>query len=304
MWRPESLAERVQLALGERIRAMTGSQSRMEDFMVPAGDRGLFGPTSVVWRVHADFTAMMVGGLSSLIVQALHPRALAAVWDHSDFRHKLRERLGRTAFFVAATTYGGTDMARGVIERVNAIHANICGTDLDGRPYVANEPALLRWVHLAEVSSFLTAYQHLSKTPLTAPECDAYIQEMAQVGRLLGATDVPTTWALTQEALASHRPELRFDARAQDILRVIEGYPADPVDQPFIRLILKATFDIMPSWVLTLIQRPPACALQVQFTRCALMLASEPIHWVLRQHGVAAVARRRVMDPIDLGRGC
>lgn len=293
LW-PKSISNLVQQTIGERIRAITGSESQMDAFEVPCGDPGLFGPTSITWRVHADFTAMMVGGLSSLIIQALHPRALAAVWDHSDFRHQLRERLGRTAFFVAATTYGGVEMARGVIDRVNAIHANVRGTDLQGQPYVANEPALLRWVHLAEVSSFLSAYQHLSKTPLSRSECDQYILEMTQIGHLLGATDLPTTWACTQDALLSHRPELRFDDRAQDILRVIENYPADPVDQPFIRLILKATLDVMPPWVLDLIHRPPACPLQVQITQTALLVGSEPIHWVLKQHGVAAIARRRV----------
>ena len=162
----ESLANLAQQAIGERVRTMTGSTSNLDDFKSPAGDSGLFGPDSVTWRVHANFTAMMVGGLSSLVVQSLHPRALAAVWDHSDFRNKLQSRLGRTAYFVAATTYGSEAMAKQAIDRVNAIHAHIRGTDLEGKPYTANEPALLRWVHLAEVSSFLSAYQHLSKKPL------------------------------------------------------------------------------------------------------------------------------------------
>ena len=83
-------------AIGQRLRAVTGSRSSLEDFEGPPGDPGLFGPGSIAWRVHAHFTAMMVGGLSSLMVQALHPRALAAVWDHSNFRHNLRGRLGRT----------------------------------------------------------------------------------------------------------------------------------------------------------------------------------------------------------------
>jgi uncharacterized protein (DUF2236 family) len=91
-------------AIGERVRAITGSKASLDDFANPKGDIGLFGPESMAWRVHAHFTAMMVGGLSSLIVQSLHPRALAAVWDHSDFRHKLKGRLGRNAYFVAATT--------------------------------------------------------------------------------------------------------------------------------------------------------------------------------------------------------
>ncbi|MEY2621330.1 MAG: hypothetical protein RIT26_1150, partial [Pseudomonadota bacterium] len=158
-------------AIGQRVRAVAGSASALDDFKTPLGDPGLFGPQSMAWRVHAHFTAMMVGGLSSLMVQALHPRALAAVWDHSNFRHDLKARLGRTAYFVAATTYGGRAQALRVIDRVNAIHAGLRGTDPFGRPYVANDPELIRWVHLVEVLSFLDGYQHLSLTPLTPAQC-------------------------------------------------------------------------------------------------------------------------------------
>eukprot|EP01031_Cornospumella_fuschlensis_P006193 gene6193-7697_t len=161
-------------AIGERVRAITGSTASLDDFAKPKGDAGLFGPDSVAWQVHANFTAMMVGGLSSLIVQSLHPRALAAVWDHSDFRHKLKERLGRTAYFVAATTYGSEAMAVNAIRRVNTIHANIRGIDLQA------------------------AYQHLAKQPLSAQACDQYITEMARVGHMLGAVDLPLTYADTQ----------------------------------------------------------------------------------------------------------
>ena len=131
-------------AIGQRLSAVAGSNSTLEDFKVPARDPGLFGPDSMAWRVHQHFTAMMVGGLSSLMVQALHPRALAAVWDHSDFRHQLKGRLGRTAYFVAATTYGGREQALQAIERVNSIHARLRGTDLRGRPYVASDPEMIR----------------------------------------------------------------------------------------------------------------------------------------------------------------
>lgn len=290
----EALANFAVQAIGERLRGITGSQSNLEDFKSPRGDRGLFGPDSVTWQVHANFTAMMVGGLSSLIVQSLHSRALSAVWDHSDFRNKLKDRLGRTAYFVAATTYGSEAMAMHAIRRVNSIHAHIRGTDLQGMPYVANEPALIRWVHLAEVSSFLGAYQHLAKKPLSEVQCDQYIREMVQVGHLLGAVDLPMTWASTQNALAAYQSELRFDERAREIVDVVENYPTDFLDKPYMQLTLQSAFDVMPAWILQLIERPPVCGLQKQATRFALQLASEPIQWMLDQQGVCAISRRRV----------
>ena len=289
-----SLSDLAVQVIGERLRTITGSKSNLEDFKLPLGDPGLFGPESVVWKVHANFTAMMVGGISSLIVQSLHPRALSAVWDHSDFKNRLKDRLGRTAFFVAATTYGGHAMAMGAIHRVNEIHAKIKGVDLEGNPYVANEPALIRWVHIAEVSSFLSAYQHLSKNPLAAHECDQYIHEMAKIGRWLGATELPLTWSSTQFELAQYRQELRFDARAQEICAVIENYPTDLWDKPFMQLTLKAALDVMPTWIVQFIGKQPACALQSKATQLALILGSEPVQWMLDQQGVRAVAMQRV----------
>lgn len=280
--------------LGERVRSVTGSTASLDDFAKPKGDIGLFGPDSVAWKVHANFTAMMVGGLSSLIVQSLNPRALAAVWDHSDFRGKLKERLGRTAYFVAATTYGGQDMAINAIRRVNAIHAKIKGVDLQGQPYVANEPELIRWVHLVEVTSFLAAYQHLAKQPLSQSDCDQYTYEMARVGHLLGAVDLPLTYDATQAELLSFLDVLSFDARAQEILRVIQSYPVDILDKPWMVLILNCAFDVMPSWVRAIMGQSSSCALQTQATRLAVQLSAEPVQWMLNQQGVSAIARQRV----------
>jgi uncharacterized protein (DUF2236 family) len=292
----DTLKQLAFFAIGERLRAITGStKSSLEDFAVPAGDPGLFGPASMVWRVHAHFTAMMVGGLSSLIVQALHPRALAAVWDHSQFRDKLKDRLSRTAFFVAATTYGSEAFAMKAIQRVNAIHSRITGTDLQGRPYVANEPALLNWVHLVEATSFLTAHQHLAKTPLTPTEADQYMAEMAVLGHLLGGVDLPSTVAAAEGQMRSYQAELRFDERAQEVVGLIASYPTDVLDKPFMGLVLESSFDLMPDWVLQLLGRSAACALPVQARRLALQLASEPLQWMLDEQGVAAVARRRVL---------
>jgi uncharacterized protein (DUF2236 family) len=286
-------------AIGERVRAITGSAASLDDFAKPKGDSGLFGPDSIAWLVHANFTAMMVGGLSSLLVQSLHPRALAAVWDHSDFRGKLKERLGRTAYFVATITYGGETMALNAIRRVNTIHANIRGTDQQGRSYVANEPELIRWVHLVEVTSFLVAYQHLAKPPLSTQACDQYITEMARVGHLLGAIDLPLTYAATQAELLGYADVLCFDARAQEILQIIQAYPVDVLDKPWMALVLKSAFDVMPPWVLALMLQSPSCTVQTQATRLAVQLSAEPVQWMLNQQGVSAIARQRVLGELS-----
>ena len=56
-------------------------------------DDGYFGPTSVTWRLGGDLSAP-VAGLRSVLMQALHPLAMAGVDQHSDWR---RDPVGRLA---------------------------------------------------------------------------------------------------------------------------------------------------------------------------------------------------------------
>ena len=277
---------------------MTGATGDARDFLQPAGDPGLFGPNSAAWQVHAHFVAMMTGGLSSLMLQALHPRALAAVWDHSSFRTQLQSRLGRTALFVATTTYGGTAAAMQTIERVNHIHARIRGTLPDGTPYVANDPALIRWVHLGETTSFLRAYQDLSQQPLGAERQNLYFAEMAKVGHLLGAQDLPQTrhQALTQ--LHDYRTELRVDGRTRETLHLIENYPCAPLDRPLINLIVRAAFHQLPDWALDMLGRERACALEQTAVRTALQSVGMSLAWAFADTGVAARALQRMAPQV------
>ena len=280
--------------IGKGLQNITGASSSLEAFKTPVGDPGLFGPQSVVWKVHADFSAMMVGGLSSLMIQALHPRALAAVWDHSNFREQLKARLGRTALFVASTTYGGVELATQSIQRVNAIHAKIEGLDLQGQPYKANEPDLLRWVHLIETVSFLNAYQHLALRPLSVADCNQYVVEMNKVGEMLGAVNLPTTLQDVQQAIGQYEPVLTFDHRTRETLQSIENYSVGLTEKPFFALILQSSFDIMPQWLLEKMQRSTDGCLQINARRLALQLASQPVQWMLDEQGVCAVAKARM----------
>ena len=110
---------------------------------------------------------MFVGGIRALLVQSLHPLAMAGVAAHSGYKGDPWGRLQRTSTFLATTTFGTVEHAEELIERVRAIHERVRGTAPDGRPYAASDPHLLRWVHITEVDSFLAAYQRFGAEPLT-----------------------------------------------------------------------------------------------------------------------------------------
>ncbi len=114
--------EALRAAIEKQVIGLTGLALGGIDFENPAGDPGLFGPQSVIWRVHCDFTSMLCGGVSALLLQMLHPLALAGVWDHSNFREDMLGRLRRTSQFVSVTTFGPTAEAERLIAKVRAIH--------------------------------------------------------------------------------------------------------------------------------------------------------------------------------------
>jgi len=276
------------------IREMVGGSSGPPvAFLTPKGDRGLFGPESIAWRVHADFISMMIGGISSLVLQALHPQALAGVWDHSSFREDLKGRLGRTAFFIAATTYGSQEMANKIIEKVNQIHTKITGHDEFGKPYSATDPHLLAWVHLTETMSFLEAYQSYRSPKLTSQEQDQYFKEMKILGEMLGAQNLPDTLQGTKEALASYFPELHYGDRAKSIIQLLDDFPSNLQSKPFVKLISRAGFINLPSWAHAKLKKPIPSTLEKVLINKSINLIAIPVREALKD-GVAAHSYRRV----------
>jgi uncharacterized protein (DUF2236 family) len=210
---------------------------------------GLFGPRAVAWRIHGDVGAMMIGGIASLMLQMLHPAVLAGVWDHSNFRHDMHGRLRRTARFIATTTYGGPEEAEALITRINAIHAKVTGHLPDGSPYSAQDPALLAWVHVTEVTSFLDAWIRYAEPFMPEADRERYFAEMAQIGHALGADPVPRSRAAALRLIRDMRPLLRVDERTREIAGVLLSQRApDPIVSRLQTLTTHAALDVMPAW--------------------------------------------------------
>jgi hypothetical protein len=150
-------------------------------------------------RVHAD-ASMFVGGLRALLLQSLHPLAMAGVAQHSNYRDDPWGRLQRTSTFLAETTFGSAVDAQRAVDRVRGIHRRVHGTAADGRPYTATDPHLLEWVHVAEADSFLRAHQLYGAAPLDQSGRDDYVADMAEIAARLGVVDPPRT----EKQLAQH----------------------------------------------------------------------------------------------------
>lgn len=246
------ISNRLKASIRNRVIALFNDTRQGEAPVVRSRD-ALFAPDSVVWRVHGDVGSMMVGGVTSLLLQMLHPAVLAGVWDHSNFREDMHGRLRRTARFIARTTYGEKEAAQAAIATVRRVHDHVSGTLPDGTPYYANDPALLAWVHVTETSSFLDAWIRYGEPLMSLADQDRYFAQLAQVGEALGADPVPRSRAEARRIIDAMRPQLKVDARTREVSRLIlQGSGAPQLGEVPRKLAMQAAIDLLPGWARTM----------------------------------------------------
>lgn len=224
-------------------------------------DSGLYGPGSVTWRVNAD-PAMLLGGLRALLLQALHPLAMAGVAQHSDFKDDPWGRLFRTADYVRVTSFGTTNEAQRAAAKVRGIHQRLAGIEPEsGRPYRVNDPELLLWVHCCQAESFLTTTTR-SGLRLTSAEKDTYYAEQVRNASLIGVKRAPASAAAMADYFAGQQPDLRVTAAAREAARFVL-FPPMPTKvqlrtpaRPAWTLLAGTAFAMLPRWARRMYKLP------------------------------------------------
>lgn len=240
-----------------------------------------FAPDAAICRVHSD-ASMFVGGIRALLLQSMHPLAMAAVDAHSGFRGDPWGRLQRTSTFLAETTFGTIEDADRAVEIVRAVHDRVRGIAPDSRTYAASDPHLIRWVHVAEIDSFLRAHDRYGAKPLDAAGRDAYVAQTAYIARALGAVDVPETVAELEQVLADYRPDLEGTAAARRAARFILIHPPVPLTlrAPY-GLLSAAAVGMMPRWTRWPLRLPYLPLVEATAVRTSGMVITEGIRWAM-----------------------
>ncbi|WP_019137788.1 oxygenase MpaB family protein [Cellulomonas massiliensis] len=280
--------DRVGTSLFLRVAGPDGVESRARIHGTP-GPRW-FEPDAAIRRVHGD-ASMFVGGLRALLLQSLHPLAMAGVAGHSGYRGDPWGRLARTSTFLAETTFATADDAQAAVDRVRAVHARVRGRAPDGRPYRADDPELLTWVHVAEVDSFLHAHQRLGARPLDAAGQDAYVAQAATVARRLGVPDPPETVAALAEALAAFRPALGAGEQARDTARFLLTEPPVPWSlRPGYALLASAAASSLPAWAAAELGVGPRPTVRRRLDHAGGVVVTRTIRWLLGADDASRVA--------------
>ena len=248
-------------------------------------------PDSVVRRIHGDLPSMLIGGLSALLFQMLHPLAMAGVAQHSNYRHDPLGRLERTATFLGTTTFGTRSEAAAVIDRVRRVHTRVNGTASDGRRYSASDPDLLTWVHAAEVSSFLAAARVYAPVRPTVSEEDDYLDQMAKVALDLGAVDVPRSSSALAEYFAEVRPRLWLTPEARTARNfVLRGVGRWPHELATYGLLMSAAQGVLPTWARRQLHLPAVPAGDRLAVRPSARLLGTAFRWAITQPAETAGA--------------
>ena len=223
---------------------------------------------------------MFIGGISALLLQSLHPLAMAAVAQHSDYRGDPWGRLQRTSYFLAVTTFGRADDAQAAIARIRAVHEHVTGTAPDGRPYAASDPHLLTWVHIAEADSFLRAHSQFGARPLDQAGRDGYVADMARIGAALGVPDPPRTEAELADRIGQYRAELTATAQARDAARFLLFNPPLPaVARAPYGVLAAAAVSLLPGWARRPLRLPRLPVTETMLVRPAGHVMVRAIRW-------------------------
>jgi uncharacterized protein (DUF2236 family) len=274
-----AVRDRLGSTLFERVAGPGGGAARARIHGAP-GERW-FPPDSPIRTVHGD-ASMFVGGLRALLLQSLHPLAMAAVAAHSGYRGDPWGRLQRTSTFLAVTTFGTAQDAREAVERVRTVHERIQGRTEAGEAYRAADPHLLTWVHIAEVDSFLRAHRRYGQQRLTEAGYDAYVAQTARVATALGAADPPRDQAELADRIAAYRPELRTTRQARETARFLLLNPPLPLPaRPPYALLAASAVSLLPLWARVPLLLPYVPLVEETAVRVAGQAVVRTIRWAM-----------------------
>lgn len=217
------------------------------DRMALGSDAGCFGPGSASWAVHGGM-ATMVAGIRALLMQTLHPGAMAGVHDWSRYREDPLGRLSGTIQWLMTVTFADTEQAGLESSRVGRYHDRVVGTYLDAggveRPYTAGDQDLLSWVHVVFTDAFLGCHELWGDG--IPGGADGYVREWATAGELVGVQDPPHSRAELAAQLAAFTPYLRSDDRVAEAVRFIRNPPLRRTMMPAYRVLFAGAVASLP----------------------------------------------------------
>lgn len=250
---------RLKFVSDEVLTTFTGNPEGNPEWaqkLAEGNDTGYFAPGSDPWVIHSSFPTL-VAGVRALLVQALHPGALAGVRDWSRYTEDPLGRLAGTIRWLATVTFADTARADAECGRVRKLHDRVNGTYQTGTgdesPYSAHDADLATWVHDVFADSFLTTHQLLQGG--LSDNGDRYVAEWSLVGTKLGVEHPPLSVAELHAQIESYRTRglLRTDDRTREVIAFVRRPPLHPILMPAYAVLFHAAVATIPAPYRTMI---------------------------------------------------
>jgi uncharacterized protein (DUF2236 family) len=212
-------------------------------------DAGYFGVGSAPWAVHGGMSTI-VAGIRALLMQALHPGAMAGVHDWSRYHEDPLGRLSGTIRWIIVVTFASAASAQTESARVGRFHERVRGTypGADGVPvpYSAGDADLLLWVHMAFADAFLGSHERWGGA--IPGGADGYVAQWAAAGQMVGVQDPPHTAGELRGRIESLRLDgtLRRDERVDEVVRFIRNPPLRRRMRPAYRVLFGGAVASLP----------------------------------------------------------
>ncbi len=283
----------------DSIEAVGGRHDEPEIYGGPPGDLGLAGgPGSLSWEINGDLASVSAAGAAAVIMEVLHPSVMAGVFEQSSYRTQPLRRAQNTLGYVLRTTFGSTEAATAVVDRVKRVHSRINGTRPDGVPYQALDPELIGWVHTCIPWAVMEAY-HRYRRPLSEAERDQYLREQAPIGRMGGADWVPESQAELDDYVERMRPLMAMTEQTREFISFLAGdvegdLRASPRQQLERRLGLAASMSLMPAWARHLTGTYQPEPVRRLYLEPNARLQARLVRWAYPELPCRAIARARV----------
>ena len=288
----QQLVESLRSRVVEPIVAVGGRHDEVEVYAEPLGDPGLCGPGSISWEINGDMAAVGMAGLGAIVMEVLHPSVMAGVFTQSTYETQPLRRARNTLGYVIRTTFGSTEAATALVDRVKRVHARIEGVRPDGREYRALDPELVAWVHTCIPMQIMAAYDRYTR-PLSDEEKSRYLREQAVIGRMGGADWVPETVDELRDYVESVRSQLAVNEQTRSFLDFLLGAGQGSArEQRERRLTLQLSMALTPEWAqrLTGLElSPPAARVLDPLVRAQLAM----VRWAFATPPFKAMAEQR-----------
>jgi uncharacterized protein (DUF2236 family) len=247
-------------------------EGRRIDFTHPPGEASFATADSVSWRIFKNPVALLVGGITAVILELADPAVRTGVWHYSTFATDPMGRLRRTGLAAMVTVYGARSVSEPMIAGIVRMHARVTGETPSGEPFSANDVRLLSWVQATASYGFGTAYSEYV-SPLSRIDFDRMYAEGAPAARCYGALEIPTSEAEWQTLLLGMRDRLEPSDILMQFLRIMSGTPAFPAPLRWMQpMLVRAAIALVPEWLrgtLGLTTLPPLTRAEKHLVRLA-----------------------------------